>query len=140
MTTVVRLPVRGQWAWDIRGEGRAVRISAHVESGLVNLSVWRHDTCVGTVRLLPSEVANLMAGLSEGLAQLARYPETPSDETSDDGERLRELEQRLVRLESRVATPDRTSALPAFVQRATAAVRSRWAEAMGDRRRPFGAP
>ena len=138
--TVVRLPVRGQWAWDVRGEGRAVRISAHVESGLVNLSVWRHDTCVGTVRLLPSEVANLMAGLSEGLAQLSRTPETPPDATPDDGERLRELEQRLIRLESRVATPDRTSALPAFVQRATAAARSRWAEALEDRRRRFGAP
>ena len=74
MTTVVRLPVRGQWAWDVRGEGRAVRISAHVEAGLVNLSVWRHDTCVGTVRLLPSEVANLVTGLSEGLAQMARDP------------------------------------------------------------------
>src|SRR5687768_18332611 len=103
MTTVVRLPVRGQWAWDVRGEGRAVRISAHVEAGLVNLSVWRHDTCVGTVRLRPSEVANLMAGLSEGLAQLARQPEA-SPASSDDAERLREMERRLVLVESRVAT------------------------------------
>ena len=76
--TVVRLPVRGQWAWDVRGEGRAVRISAHVEAGLVNLSVWRHDTCVGTVRLLPDEVANLVAGLTEGLAQMAVPPALPS--------------------------------------------------------------
>jgi hypothetical protein len=102
MTTVVRLPVRGQWAWDVRGEGRAVRISAHVEAGLVNLSVWRHDTCVGTVRLLPAEVANLVAGLSEGLAQMTRPPMDDRAGPDADARRLRELEQRLARLESRV--------------------------------------
>ncbi len=100
--TVVRLPVRGQWAWDVRGEGRAVRISAHVEAGLVNLSVWRHDTCVGTVRLLPTEVANLVAGLSEGLAQMTRPPMDDGAGPDADARRLRELEQRLARLESRV--------------------------------------
>jgi hypothetical protein len=125
MTTVVRLPVRGQWAWDVRGEGRAVRISAHVESGLVNLSVWRHDTCVGTVRLLPSEVANLVTGLSEGLAQMARDPQPEFRETSDvDARRLREMEQRLADLESRVATPGWRRAVPAFVGRARGTVRS----------------
>jgi hypothetical protein len=113
MATVVRLPVRGQWAWDVRGEGRAVRISAHVESGLVNLSVWRHDTCVGTVRLLPSEVANLMTGLAEGLAQMAREPGDAPDGSDDDARRrLREMEQRLAGLESRVATPGWRRAMP----------------------------
>jgi hypothetical protein len=100
--TVVRLPVHGQWAWDVRGEGRAVRISAHVEAGLVNLSVWRHDTCVGTVRLLPDEVANLVAGLTEGLAQMTVPP--VAVERSGEAARLRELEQRLARLESGLAS------------------------------------
>ncbi|TFV71060.1 hypothetical protein E4P39_19100 [Blastococcus sp. CT_GayMR19] len=121
MTTVVRLPVRGQWAWDVRGEGRAVRISTHVESGLVNLSVWRHDTCVGTVRLLPSEVANLMTGLSEGLAQLAREPR--EDGSDSEARRLREMEQRLAVLESLVQAGDRRRAVPAFVGRVRGAVR-----------------
>jgi hypothetical protein len=121
MTTVVRLPVRGQWAWDARGEGRAVRISAHVESGLVNLSVWRHDTCVGTVRLLPSEVANLMTGLSEGLAQLAREPH--DDGADSDARRLREMEQRLAVLESRVQAGGRRTAVPVVVDRVRGAVR-----------------
>jgi hypothetical protein len=103
--TVLRLPVRGQWAWDVRGEGRAVRISAHVEAGLVNLSVWRHDMCVGTVRLLPAEVANLVSGLTEGLAQMALSPVVAETAPSEDAERLRALEQRLVRLESRVRAP-----------------------------------
>jgi hypothetical protein len=108
MATVVRLPVRGQWAWDVRGEGRAVRISAHVESGLVNLSVWRHDMCVGTVRLLPSEVANLVTGLSEGLAELAREPDRNSADA--DARRLHEMEQRLAGLEARMTTPGRRRA------------------------------
>ena len=124
MTTVVRLPVRGQWAWDVRGEGRAVRISAHVESGLVNLSVWRHDTCVGTVRLLPSEVANLVTGLSEGLAQMARDPVEDSDPDAD-ARRLREMEQRLAGLEARMTTPGWRRAWSAVADRAARAVVTR---------------
>ena len=116
MTTVVRLPVRGQWAWDVRGEGRAVRISAHVESGLVNLSVWRHDTCVGTVRLLPSEVANLVTGLSEGLAQMAREPGDDARHGAD-ARQLREMEQRLAGLEARMTTPGWRRALSAVAAR-----------------------
>ena len=124
MSTVVRLPVRGQWAWDVRGEGRAVRIAAHVEAGLVNLSVWRHDTCVGTVRLLPSEVAKLVTGLSEGLAQLARDPSGADRDGADaDAQRLREMEQRLAGLEARMAAPGRWRAL---ADRARAAVRGVW--------------
>ena len=96
--TVVRLPTRGQWAWDVRGEGRAARISTHVEAGFLNLSVWRHDTCVGTVRLEPGQVASLIRGLTEGLVELAdRPPDGPND--------VRELESRLARLEERLAAP-----------------------------------
>ena len=123
--TVVRLPTRGQWAWDVRGEGRAVRISAHVESGLVNLSVWRHDTCVGTVRLLPSEVANLMAGLSEGLAEIARAPQAFADAPSQESRRLRILEERLAGLESRMGAPGRRTVGPLeWIRERLAALRS----------------
>ena len=62
--TAVGLPVHGRWAWDARGDGRAVRISTHPESGLLNLSLWREDLCVGTVRLRPDEAATLIAGLT----------------------------------------------------------------------------
>ena len=123
MTTVVRLPVRGQWAWDVRGEGRAVRISAHVESGLVNLSVWRHDTCVGTVRLLPSEVANLVTGLSEGLALMAREP-GDNARPGADARRLREMEQRLAGLEARMTTPGWRRALSAVAARTARVMRA----------------
>ena len=119
--TVIRMPVRGQWAWDVRGDGRAARISAHTESGIVNLSVWRHDTCVGTVRLLPDEVANLVAGLTEGLAELSRRPGVASDGETAGVRRLEDMERRLTRLESRSDVPAwRTAA----IERLRGAVRS----------------
>jgi hypothetical protein len=98
MTTVVRMPVRGRWAWDARGESRAVRVSPHVRENVVNLSVWRDDICVGTVRLVPAEVTALVTGLTDGLAELAARPAQP--ETDVDA-----LEQRLARLEERLAEP-----------------------------------
>jgi hypothetical protein len=111
MTTVVRFPEqRGRWAWDARGDNRAVRVSAHQREHLVNLSVWRDDLCVGTVRLRPDEAAALVTGLTEGLAQLAARPSAASPQVGD-------LEQRLTRLEERLAEPAWRSA-------ATRAVRS----------------
>lgn len=96
MTTVVRLPVRGRWAWDARGDRRAVRVSPHASENVVNLSVWRDDICVGTVRLLPAEAAALVTGLTEGLAELAQRPVAAPGH---------DLEARLARLESRLAEP-----------------------------------
>jgi predicted benzoate:H+ symporter BenE len=61
----------GTWVTDHRGDGRAVKVSAHVEAGFLVVSTWKAGTCVGTVRLLPAEAAELIAGLSESLAHLA---------------------------------------------------------------------
>ena len=72
---VVPIPVHGRWAVDPRGEGRAVRVSAHAEAGFLIVSTWKADTCVGTVRLLPDEAAELVAGITDALAQLV----TPRD-------------------------------------------------------------
>lgn len=94
MTAVV-LPVHGRWTWDARGEGRAVRVSTHVERGVVNLSLWRGETCVGTARLAPDDAAGLVAGLTEGLATLAARPRVVGPEAT----RVAELEDRLARLE-----------------------------------------
>lgn len=111
MTTVVRFPEqRGRWAWDARGDNRAVRVSAHVRERVVNLSVWRDDLCVGTVRLLPEEAAALVTGLTEGLAELTERPAPAPPQ-------VRDLEERLARLESRLAEP-------AWRATATRAVRS----------------
>lgn len=59
-----------RWAADLRGEGRAVRVAAHVEGGFLVISMWKADVCVGTVRLVPHEAAELMAGMAHGLAEI----------------------------------------------------------------------
>jgi hypothetical protein len=94
------IPLHGRWAWDLRGDGRAVRVSTHVESGLINVSMWRDDACVGSARLLPTEAASLVAALSDGLAGLAARQHAPAGRE----ERLHELELRLARLEAREPT------------------------------------
>jgi hypothetical protein len=72
--SVLPFPSRAHWAWDARGHDRAVRVSPHPQENVVNLSVWREDVCVGTVRLRPADVAVLIAGLADGLADLAQGP------------------------------------------------------------------
>ena len=96
MTAVV-LPLHGHWAWDARGGGRAIRVSTHTEAGLLNLSLWRDDRCVGTARLRPDEAGTLIAGLTDGLAALAARPRT----VGPDAATLAALETRLARLEER---------------------------------------
>lgn len=70
-----RVPLAaGRWIPDGRGEGRAVRVSAHAEGGFLVVSTWKAGTCVGTVRLLPAEAADLVAGVAEALAELSATP------------------------------------------------------------------
>lgn len=78
------VPPHGRWARDVRGSGRAVRVSAHAEAGFLIVSTWKADVCVATVRLVPNEAAELMAGLADGMAALA----------NDAALRLSEDEQR----------------------------------------------
>lgn len=102
--TVIPLPRHGQWAWDLRGEGRGVRISAHVDVGVLNLSLWRGGTCVGTAQLLPGDVAKLATGLTEGLAEIAAQSRAHEPATGDS-RRIHELELRLAEVEARVGRP-----------------------------------
>ena len=90
--------VPGQWIADGRGEGRGVRVSAHEEAGFLILSTWKANVCVGTVRLLPDEAADLVAGVAEALGRLASRP--PTDQGPADVElRIAAMEERLRRLE-----------------------------------------
>jgi hypothetical protein len=107
--TVIPLPRHGQWIEDLRGEGRSVRVSAHDEAGLLNLSIWRHGTCVGTVRLLPEDVATLVGGLSDGLARMTRRTTSGDDDVASG--RIEQLERRLADLETRVP-PGRAAFAP----------------------------
>jgi hypothetical protein len=122
--TVIALPVNGRWTWDARGDGRAVRVSTHADVGLLNVSLWRDDVCVGTVRLTPADAANLSASLTDGIARLAERPAAPAPEA--DG-RLGDLEARIARLETRRSVP--------LWRRVPAAVAA-WAERTPGARRP----
>jgi hypothetical protein len=128
--TVIPLPRHGQWVWDLRGEGRGVRVSAHADVGVLNVSLWREGTCVGTAQLLPADVAKLVSGLSEGLAEIAG--QRPVQGASVP-ERLQELEQRLATVESRLDPPRRST-----VQRVEALARSARTALATNRRRIVG--
>ncbi len=116
--SVLPFQPRGRWAWDARGHERAVRVSPHPDMNVVNLSVWRDDLCVGTVRLLPDEVSALVAGLTDGLVELARRPAAPSATVVD-------LEDRLARGESRLDRPAWRTAAVARARSALGRARSR---------------
>ena len=64
-------PPRGEWFADARDGERALRASWHAEIGVVVLSLWREDACVGTLRLTPTEAARLIGTLADGLASAA---------------------------------------------------------------------
>jgi hypothetical protein len=66
---VVPLPLQGDVFVDARGSDRGMRVSWHHEQGLVVVSLWRADTCVGTLRLPREEVPRLILALAEGLAE-----------------------------------------------------------------------
>ena len=68
---VTALPARGEIFLDQRGTERALRVSWHPGVGLVVLSLWREDRCVGTFRLEAAEVPALINALVTGLAGAA---------------------------------------------------------------------
>lgn len=89
----------GRWIADrSRGDGRGVRVSAHEEGGFLVLSTWKSNQCVGTVRLLPDEAADLVAGVAEALGRLASRPPIVGTATADAEARLSAIEARLTQL------------------------------------------
>ena len=68
MAPVTALPSQAAVFLDARGAERALRVSWHHEAGVVVLSLWRSDSCVGTFRVPVAEVPALMAVLGDGLA------------------------------------------------------------------------
>ena len=58
------LPSRGTVLLGRDVAGRALRISSHPEAGRVVLSIWDHDRCVGTVRLLDCDIPDLVRSLT----------------------------------------------------------------------------
>ncbi|MDP3891374.1 hypothetical protein [Nocardioides sp.] len=68
MTSVRPLPTTGSVLVDARGGDRALRTSWHHEDGLLVLSLWRSNVCVGSFRLAIDEVPELIDTLVAGLA------------------------------------------------------------------------
>ena len=69
--SVAPLPVQGGVHVDPRGDGRALRISAHPELGVVTISIWRDDRCVATHQVPTADVPGLVALLTEALVERA---------------------------------------------------------------------
>jgi hypothetical protein len=80
--TVSPLPLRGGVQGDRRDQGRAVRVSAHPESGTVLLSMWRDDHCVATHQMAPDDVPELIGLLARALACCTATTRGPSAEFS----------------------------------------------------------
>ncbi len=77
MPSVRPLSPTGSVYLDARGGDRALRASWHPESGLVVLSLWRDNVCIGSFRLAADEGPELIAILSEGLDRADDTVERP---------------------------------------------------------------
>jgi hypothetical protein len=69
--TVTPLPRRGGVQFDTRRKGRALRVSAHPESGSVVISLWRGDECVATHHVSAADVPDLIKMLATALVDSA---------------------------------------------------------------------
>jgi len=72
------LPRRGGVHFDQRDAGRALRVSAHPETGLVTISIWRGDHCVATHQLATADVPDLIQLLASSLVPPAATTATAS--------------------------------------------------------------
>src|SRR5438874_7989096 len=68
MTVVQALPSRGDVFFDVRDDGRALRVGWHVDQGVVVLSSWRYGSCVSSCHVDREAVPALVAELVRGLA------------------------------------------------------------------------
>jgi hypothetical protein len=72
------LPASGAIFLDQRGEGRALRVAWHPESGTLVLSLWREGTCAATHRLavedIPAFVEAIVTGIAAEVARRIRLP------------------------------------------------------------------
>jgi hypothetical protein len=64
----------GEVFLDVRGEGRAMRLTWHHEADVVVLSLWRDRDCAGSFRLSAADVSDFVDALVDGLR------DAPSDD------------------------------------------------------------
>jgi len=80
MGEVRPIPRLGGVVRDVRGGGRALRVSWHAEDGVVVLSLWDGARCTGTVRLAAADVPVLVEALELGLVR----PDEPGPDADQD--------------------------------------------------------
>ncbi|MBV9283835.1 MAG: hypothetical protein JO176_04435 [Acidimicrobiia bacterium] len=80
MGGVERLPRRDHFT-DERGHG--LRTTWHPDQGLVILSIWDGERCVGTFRLAQADVPRLASFLVEALGDAAGRPDPSSPVEGD---------------------------------------------------------
>lgn len=73
---VRQLPTGRLLAVDDRGVG--LRATWHLERGIVNLSLWRDDTCVETFHLSIEDAGRLTGFLVDGFAQVTQAAVAPA--------------------------------------------------------------
>lgn len=59
LVPLVPFPTRGDIFLDVRGEGRALRVTGHLDDGFVVLSVWHGPVCTATMRLSAEDALRL---------------------------------------------------------------------------------
>ncbi|GAA3810243.1 hypothetical protein [Nocardioides panacisoli] len=67
MAALRPLPATGEVFFDTRGANRALRVTWHFDSDLVNLSLWSGNVCTGSFRLPVEQVPDLIELLQTGL-------------------------------------------------------------------------
>lgn len=77
--TVSPLPARGGIHADVRDDGRTVRVAAHAAEGMVTMSLWRGDRCIGSHRMGAADVPRLITLLAEALVAATGAPATVAD-------------------------------------------------------------
>ncbi len=63
------LPANREVFLDARGDGRALRVTWHSESGVMVFSLWRGRVCAGTFRLPVEDVPSLVEMLRNSLEE-----------------------------------------------------------------------
>jgi len=76
MTVVQAFPSHGDVFFDVRDDGRNLRINWHHERDMVVLSTWRHGSCISTCQVDRTDVPGLIGQLVEGLAFVPSPPWT----------------------------------------------------------------
>jgi hypothetical protein len=69
MGQVAPLPSNGEVFFDVRDEGRSMRLSWHPELGGFVMSIWRNGYCVASFQMDPREVPRLVASFVASLAR-----------------------------------------------------------------------